>query len=266
MMAPEEITSRFEREGYAAPLAAIGARDAGKLLAELEEIEGRKGGRIPPAFNAKPHLLLPSLWFVVHDVRIVDAVEAVLGPDLLCYGSSFISKPAGGAAHVSWHQDATHWGLSEPRAVTAWIALTPSDRENGCVRVVPGTHTRPIDHDHPVDPANLLGRKERVLREVAEEEAVDLVLAPGEMSLHHPLLVHGSAPNRSGRRRVGFAVRYIAAQTTLTGGRRGSATHIRGAAGIGFDLEQAPESAMGRPAMMRHAAILRSGMAVIYGD
>jgi hypothetical protein len=257
------LVLRFRRDGFLHPRRAMDADEAASLHGRLEALETARAGRLPPALNAKPHLLLPWLWALVHDARIVNPVAALLGPDLLCWGTSFISKRADDGRYVSWHQDATHWGLSSPEAVTAWIALTPSRPDTGCVRMLPGTHLAQRPHGHTGDAANMLGRREVVMAAIDEAAAVDIVLAPGEMSLHHALVIHGSAPNTGATRRTGFAIRYIPASTRQVG-RRNSATLVRGRDHGHFDLEQAPAAAFDPAAMLRHRTILRQGMSVIF--
>jgi ectoine hydroxylase-related dioxygenase (phytanoyl-CoA dioxygenase family) len=200
----------------------------------------------------------------VRDSSIVDPVEDLIGPDILCLGTSFISKAARGSRYVTWHQDATHWNLSAPVAVTAWVALTPSTRTNGCVRVIPGTNKKGLPHRDNGDRANMLGRREEVLGGIDAAQAVDVVLAPGEMSLHDPLVVHGSEPNRSVARRTGFAIRYIPAHAALRDGQRSSATLVRGRDHGHFDLEVPPEGLFHPAAMQRHARIVRLLLAVIF--
>jgi ectoine hydroxylase-related dioxygenase (phytanoyl-CoA dioxygenase family) len=232
----------------------------------LKRIEAKRAGRLPPASNAKPHLLVPWLWDIVHDRRIVDGIAALLGPNILCYASSLIIKEPGDARYVAWHQDATYWGLSVPEAVTAWIAFTPSVAENGCVRVVPQTHRVVLEHYDTRDRENLLGRRESLSVAVDEGAAVDLVLNPGEASFHHPLIVHGSRRNESKIRRIGFAVRYIAADNAQADGRRNMATLVRGR-DLGFyELEQAPEGEFHPVAVARHARVLRRTMSTIFGS
>jgi non-haem Fe2+, alpha-ketoglutarate-dependent halogenase len=259
-----EAVARFERDGVLFPVRALPTDEVATHLRALEAIENARAGRLPPSLNAKPHLLITWLWQLVHDPRIVDAVEDLLGPDLLCFGTSFISKSGHDARHVSWHQDATHWGLSQPHAVTAWLAFTPSLRSNGCVRAVPGTHARQLAHDHPVDPDNLLGRRERVQLDIDEAAVVDVELQPGEMSLHHPLLVHGSEPNRSGARRTGFALRYLPGDIRQADGKKGSATWVRGRDFGHFEWEHAPEADFHPTARARHTQALRRGLEVIF--
>lgn len=255
----------YRTQGYLAQLPALPPAEIAACMDRLAEAEATRGGRIGAVQNIKIHLLLPWLWELVHLPAIVDPVADLLGPDLLCFGTSFISKPGTDARHVTWHQDATHWHLTEPRGITAWIALTPSTRENGCVRVLPGTHRRVVAHRDSQDRLNMLGMREEVVEPLDADAAVDMALAPGEMSIHHPLVIHGSEPNTSGARRTGFAIRYIAGDVGQTDGLRNSATLVRGRDHGLFDLEQPPEGAFHPDAMRRHAEVLRRSMRVIFG-
>lgn len=264
-LSPAEL-EKYRRDGFVSPLKALEPDEMSELLRRLEEIESKRGGRLAPTLNIKAHLMAPWLWDLVHDPRIVGPVQNVLGPDLLCWAASFFAKAPGDPQHVPWHQDATYWGLSEPRALTAWIAFSPSVPENGCMRVIPGTHLQLTPHRDTHDAANMLPGREEVDLDVDEAQAVDVVLQPGEMSLHHLLLIHGSKPNPGGARRVGFAIRYIAGDLTQVGSERVSATLVSGRDHGGFDLEQAPEGEFHPAALERHAAITRRWMRMVSGE
>lgn len=255
-MTPEDRT-RYQEQGYLAPLRALPEAEMAGCLHRLEQVEAARGGRIGAVHNIKLHLLLPWVWNLVHDRRIVDPVADLLGPDLLCWAAGFFDKRPGEPHHVPWHQDATYWGLTEPQALTAWIAFTPSGPQNGGVRFVPGTHRAPLRHRDTGDRTNMLPGREEVAVEVDEAKAVDIVLSPGEMSLHHLLLVHGSAPNLTGERRCGLAIRYIAGHLGRTSGARGTATLVRGQDHGGFTLEQAPEGPFHPAATERYRDIVR---------
>jgi non-haem Fe2+, alpha-ketoglutarate-dependent halogenase len=256
---------RFTSDGVLFPIRAYAADQTAMRLAWLEEIEASRAGRLPPAFNAKPHLLVPWLWDMVHDPAIVDPVEDLLGPDLLCWGTSFISKQGMDAHYVTWHQDATHWSLTAPRAVTAWVAFTPATRANGCMRMIRGSNRRQLPHRDNGDHLNMLGRREEVIGSIDDARAVDVVLAPGEMSLHDPLIIHSSEANTSASRRTGFAVRYIPSDVAQRNGQRNSATLVRGRDYGNFELERPPEGLFHPEAMRRHRLVLRRGIAVIFG-
>jgi hypothetical protein len=260
----EEQSARYRRDGILFPLRVLETHEAAQALADLERIESRRAGRLPPLLNAKPHLLMPWAWDIVHDTRILDAVEDVLGPDILCWATSFIVKDSNDGRYVAWHQDATYWGLSSPEAVTVWIALTPSTKENGCVRFLPGTHRKTHLHIDTQDSLNLLGRRERVAQTIDETQAIDAELAPGDASLHDALILHGSDPNQTGGRRIGFSVRYIPASLRHVGPGRNSATLVRGRDRGNFDLEQRPEGEFHPAAVERHRHVFRQAMTTIF--
>jgi len=261
----EDQVAAFRRDGMLFPLRAFEAEEIVRMTGRLEELGRARRGQLPPALNLKAHLLLPWLWDVVCDARILDPVESLLGPDLLCWGSSFFDKAPNRPDHVPWHQDVTYWGLSRPEAVTAWVAFTGSDSENGCLRVVPGSHARALPHDNSFDPDNLLPAREKLRADVDGAAAVDVELSAGEMSLHHVLVVHGSSPNATQRRRTGFAIRYIPGTLTQTGGR-GTATLVRGRDHGTFDLERSPEGELHPAAVKRHAGILRQAARIVAGE
>ncbi len=253
----------FEREGILFPIAAYDEDRIAPIQARLEVLGRARSGKLPAGLNLKAHLLLPSLWNIVHEPRILDPVESLIGPDLLCLGSSFFDKGPFSREHAPWHQDAKYWGLTRPDVVTAWVAFTSSDVENGCMRVLPGSHRWQLRHEDDSDPDTMLPDREKIALAVDEAAVVDVVLAPGQMSLHHQTLVHGSRPNASGRRRNGFAIRYIPADVARTDGIRGSATLVRGRDYGTFDLETEPEGELHPAALKRHAGILRARTRIV---
>jgi hypothetical protein len=140
---------------------------------------------------------------------ILDMVEQVMGPDLILWGSQVFSKPAGDGLAIPWHQDGQYWPVRPLRTVTVWIAIDPARVENGCMRVIPGTHCQGLmPHESTDDPGLALNQG---ISQVDERRAVDVELAPGQLSLHDSMLVHGSNANRSGQRRCGYAIRYMPA-------------------------------------------------------
>lgn len=261
----DQITA-YEQEGYVSPIPVFAAEEMADKRELLGRLEARHAGRIPPTHNVKPHLLAPWLWDLVHDPRIVDPVEDVLGPDILCWACGFFDKRTGELHHVPWHQDATYWGLTAPAALTAWVAFTPSNTSNACMRVMPRTHGAPLAHVDTKDRFNMLPGRETVVADIDETQAVDIVLAPGEMSLHHLLLIHGSGKNTSGERRCGLAIRYIAGHLGKANGARGTATLIRGRDHGQFELEQAPEDDYHPAAVKRYEEILRRWMRGVFDE
>jgi non-haem Fe2+, alpha-ketoglutarate-dependent halogenase len=259
-------TEQYRRDGFVHPLPAVSTPEAAALLARLEAQEKAEGGKLSVSTNRKPHLLLTALNDLIRHDRILDAVEDVLGPDILCWGSGFFAKNAHDPARVTWHQDATYWGLSKPDVVTAWVAFTPSTRQSGCMRVVPGTHlVDQLPHRDTFAADNLLTRGQEIAVEVDERQAVDIELTPGQMSLHHVRLVHGSEPNRADHRRVGLAVRYIATDVRQLAGEMDSATLVRGRDAYGHFLEEPrPRFDFDPECVAFHARIFESSNQILY--
>jgi non-haem Fe2+, alpha-ketoglutarate-dependent halogenase len=210
-LSPVQIEA-FTRHGYIAPLRVMAESKAAAVLAQLRASEAELGGRFIGQMNQRPYLLFPWAQRLVRDTRVLDAVESVIGADILCIGGQFFIKEAGDTAFVSWHQDGTYWGLLSGNVVTAWLALTASVPQNGCMRVIPGSHRDAVPHTETYAAANLLSRGQEVAAAVPTSEAVDISLQPGEMSLHHSLIVHGSESNQGSCPRIGFAIRYAPAQ------------------------------------------------------
>lgn len=256
----------YQEEGFLFPLPVLSSEETTVLRSRLEALEAQHGGRLPALVNRKPHLLLTWLNELIRDARILDPVADILGPDILCWGSGFFIKNPLDPARVTWHQDSTYWGLSKPDVVTAWVAFTPSTRENGCMRVIPGTHKlQQLPHQDTFAPDNLLSRGQEIAVEVEDSKAVDVVLSPGEMSLHHVMLVHGSEPNRGAGRRIGFAIRYLPTYVKQLAGVLDSATLVRGKDAHGhFLLEPAPRSDFHPDAIAFHAQMLEGNDRIIY--
>lgn len=227
ILSPEQI-AEFEREGCVFPIRVMSEADAAELRTRLEEFERRTGGPLKGDLRHKAHLLFTWLADLVrHDV-ILDAIEDLYGGDLLCWSSNFFIKEARDAAFVSWHQDSTYWGLDKPDVVTAWVAFTEATEANGAMEYIPGSHLLDqIPHRDTFAKHNLLTRGQEVMVEVDRAARRIITLRPGEMSLHHVRLVHGSPPNASDDRRIGFAIRYVPTYVAQIAGRD-SASLVRG--------------------------------------
>ena len=268
-MRREKVTdwaAAFERDGYAAPLPALTREEAAECRRKLESFEAANGKPLKLEYRQKAHLLFTWLADLVRHPKVLDHVECVLGPDLLVWSSSFFIKEARDPGFVSWHQDSTYWGLSAPEVVTAWVAFTPSNASNGCVRVIPGTHKLDqVEHKETRDANNILTRGQEIAVEVDEARAVELVLEPGDMSMHHIRLFHNSEPNASSDRRIGFAIRYIPTRIRQTMGDLDSATLVRGTDRFGhFELEPRPASDMAPEALAYHAEVKRRQNEILY--
>ena len=263
-----EQVAAYARDGTVFPVRVMSVAEAGGLRRRLEAAEAEQGGPFTGPIRHKPHLLYTWLDALVRAPLLLDAVEDLIGPNILCWASSFFIKEAQDPAYVSWHQDSTYWGLSEPEEVTAWVALTPSSPENGCMRVIPGTHTKEQQpHTDTHAEHNILTRGQVVDCEVDESEAVDLVLEPGEMSLHHVRLIHGSEANTSDARRTGFAIRYIPPHLRQVNGPRDCAMLVRGEDRYGhFEHEPGPAADLDPQAVAWHRKVTELHGQLLYRD
>ena len=226
---------------------------------------GRTGGNRRGNMQ-KLYLLLNWVNELVRQPRILDAVEDILGPDLLCWQTTFFIKDPGAKGYVSWHQDATYWGLSSPDVCTAWLALSPATLESGAMKVAPGTHKlSQLPHEDTFNPDNLLTRGQELKADIDHGNVVDLLLDPGEISLHHIMLAHASEPNRSNDRRIGLAIRYIAPHVRQATGVPDSAMLVRGEDKFGnFELETPPIADMHPDAVAQHDRITRTREQFLY--
>ena len=179
----------FHRDGCVFPIRVMSEADAAVLRARLEAFESDTGGPLKGALRHKSHLLFTWLGELVRNAKILDAIEDLYGPNLFCWTTNFFIKEANNPAFVSWHQDSTYWGLDKPDVVTAWVALTPSNKSNGAMGFIPGTHTSDqIPHRDTFAKNNLLTRGQEVAVDVDESKAITIELRPGEMSLHLSLI------------------------------------------------------------------------------
>lgn len=264
-LSPAQVEA-FGRTGCHFPMRVLEESEALGFRRQLEELERAEGGQLSRRTNRKPHLLLTSLAALVRDERVLDAVEALIGPNILCWGTDFFIKNPGDGKIVSWHQDSTYWGLSPPEIVTAWIALAPSTPDAGCLRVIPGSHLRDqLPHRDSYATNNLLSRGQEVAVEVDERAAVDVVLQPGEASIHHVRLVHGSGPNVSRDRRIGFVVRYLPTHVRQLHDGRDTATLVRGIDRFNhFAHEDAPAADFHPDAVAQHARMIDAQAEILF--
>jgi ectoine hydroxylase-related dioxygenase (phytanoyl-CoA dioxygenase family) len=180
----------------------------------------------------RSHLYFGWAYDLATHPRIVDAVASLLGDDVVVWGSLILSKPPQDDAFIAWHQDGAYAGfLGDAPAVSAWLALSDSTVESGCMRVVPGSQKTKLQHAEKRDPLNMLSHGQEIEVDVDESTAVDVQLHAGEMSLHHVDIVHGSNPNRASWWRTGFIVRYttpqmLRAATPVLFARGAGAAHL----------------------------------------
>ena len=212
---PIKLKEQFDREGYAIFRNVVDAdliREAGShidwLLARHPELRPEQLG----------HTLVPGdpFWVrLISDDRLLDIAEMFVGPNIGLFASHYISKPPYEGLPVLWHQDGSYWPLEPMQVVTLWLAIDRSVPENGCMRVIPGTHKMSLQHMRQrTDVINVL-ESEIDPALVDESQAVDLVLEPGDVSVHQPNIIHGSNANNSPLRRAGLTIRYIPTSTRI---------------------------------------------------
>lgn len=208
---------RYRDDGYLFPIDVFTEQDALMMRGRLEALEAQHGERsdLPHDFGqyerVNAHVVLTLAHELARHPTILDAVEGVLGPDLLLWSCEFFIKEPRTDHIVTWHQDLTYWGLGETdEEITAWLALSPVTVASGCMRFVPGSHrNRIVAHNDTFDDNNLLSRGQELAVDVNENDSVPVTLRPGQISLHHGRMFHASGRNASNDRRIGVAIRYI---------------------------------------------------------
>lgn len=193
------IPERYRQDGYLSPVSIIEATDAAHHHRRLEEAEAVYG---PLNYKAKVHTILRSPLELAIDPRVLDIVEALIGPNILLWNSTYIIKEPRTPAHVSWHQDLAYWGLSGNDQISMWLALSPANEANGCMCLVPGSHQAGRRDHRIVDSKTNLLFQGQTVEGVDESQAVYCPLLPGEASFHHGWTVHSSLPNRSDERGI----------------------------------------------------------------
>ncbi|WP_170336480.1 phytanoyl-CoA dioxygenase family protein [Ruegeria arenilitoris] len=209
-------SEQYWKDGFLFPLTVFSQEETSEIRTELEQLEQDwLAADLPLPLNTykrvNAHLVIPLAAKIALDARVLDVVEGVLGPDIMVWSAEFFIKEAHTDHTVGMHQDLTYWGMGEtPDQVTAWIALSPATVESGCMDFVRGSHKNPIlPHNDTYSETNLLSRGQEIAVDVADEDKTHIELAPGQMSLHHGLTIHGSGPNQSEDRRIGLAIRYL---------------------------------------------------------
>ena len=263
-LTPDQI-EQYREEGCVFPIRVMSETEAADLRGRLEAFEQRTGGPLKGDMRHKSHLLFTWLAELVRCPSILDTIEDLHGPDLLCWTTNFFIKEAADPAFVSWHQDSTYWGLSTPDVVTAWVAFTPATEANGAMEYIPRSHKLDqIPHRDTFAKHNLLTRGQEVMVEVDHSQRRIITLRSGGMSLHHVRLVQGSPPNPSDYRRIGFAIRYIPTRVAQLAGED-SATLVRGEDRYHhFALEPRPTRDLDPEFVALHRAVTERNARILY--
>jgi len=248
---------QYREEGFVSPIRVMSEDEATAIRQKVEKFEAAQGRSLYGLQTTKCALLFPWIYDIVSRPNLLDAVEDLIGPDILMYQNGAWFKEPDSNAYVSWHQDATYYGIDPLEMVTCWIALSSATTESGCMQVLSGSHKQgqlPVEYTEMTSD-NLLASGQNTLIEKDETAIVPMPLQPGEMSIHHVCSVHSSLPNRGDDRRMGFSIAYMGPHVRQTTELRATAMLMRGKDDFGhYSLEEAaPLSADDPETIERHA-------------
>jgi hypothetical protein len=257
-LSPQQV-EQYRRDGYCFPVPVFSAEEAARYRAQLEADEAAIGHPLQYPEKSKPYLLFGWADAIVHHPAVLDAVEDVIGPDILVYHTTLWTKEARQPAYVRWHQDGAYFFLDPPEQVTAWVALSDAPVEAGCMRVIPGSHRLgALPHDDDINPLNMIKRGQGISGRFDSETGVAMPVRAGELSLHNTLLVHASGPNHCGHRRIGVGISYIPTRVRPLGEPRPSALLVRGVDEYGYYVpEERLKTPMSPEAWAAHAEAVR---------
>ncbi len=201
-----EQIEQYNEMGFISPIRVMSETNALEIKHQIEEAESNFSDEIHAQSRNNLHLCFVFLDALAHHDIVVGAMEDLMGPDLALWASVMFIKEPSSNHFVSWHQDGTYMGMNSNDFATPWIALTPSTIETGCMSMIPGSHKQSIQiHEDTFEDNNILTRGQEI-QDIKESQSVNLILNPGEMSIHHGAIIHGSRPNKSNQRRIGFAL------------------------------------------------------------
>jgi len=253
----DQDIANYQRNGYLCPLDILSPKEAAEGRADVEALEADYAGKLEKPVSdylrMNAHFASDVPLRIARDPRVLDKIEGILGPDILLWSCEYFIKEANTKKIVSWHQDLTYWGMDgSDHEVTAWIALSPATEHSGCMKFVPGSHTQTIvPHSDTFAQDNLLSRGQEIAVDVDENDAIFAELQPGQMSLHHGRLFHGSGPNVSDDRRIALVMRFIRPDTPSTGASKDFAMLVRGMDTSGNRINVMPPPGSFTPAQMR---------------
>jgi hypothetical protein len=247
----------YRHDGYLFPLPALSPAELGECRDGLARYEACLGAPVNKGdwrWRSQAYIFLPWLDRLTRHPRILDAVESLIGPDILVFTATFFIKEAHSPTFAAWHQDATYFGITPFEHVTAWVALTDATEEAGCMEAI-SSHGAPRQMHHAAlglaDSIN--GGGQAIVEEFDPAGGVMMAVPAGSFSLHHTHCPHRSAPNRAGHRRVGIGISYIPAHARLMSGLRLCAPLVRGRdTGGQFELLPPPEGEFHPAAVARH--------------
>ena len=246
---PDEI-ARYQRDGWVVPQWRLPDAQLATMQAALDELLRRNPGVRPEklvsahveragtgADNGEGVRGVADFLHLAQDPDIVDMVASLIGDDVILWGAHVFCKPAAEGYETPWHQDGHYWPIRPLATCTVWVALEPSTRANGCLRVIPGSHRDHFLHPHLHEDRQDLTLQQRMADGCFDEaDAVDIELQPGQMSLHDVYMIHGAAANTSTQRRTGVALRYMPATSHFNR----SLKPVDGKTGVAVNFGQRP--------------------------
>ena len=254
----------YRTQGWLAPLDVLTRAEVTAARGRLEAFEAEHG---PVAAGpARSRAYLPFTWVdeIMRKPGLVDMVEDLIGPDILCWNAILWIKEAGADSFVGWHQDVTYWGLDNRELVTVWVALSEASEEAGCLRVLPGSHRQTLEHEETYDADNLLTRGQHI-DDIDPADTVAMPLRAGQASFHNVGTAHGSGPNRSEDRRIGLSLHYMPTHTRQTLADWDSAALIRGEDHHrNFDHAPRPTADLDPEVMAYHARSAEALRRIVY--
>ena len=205
-----KIKKFYETNGYFLPIDVISLNAAKEASFKLEKISRNPNSNIIHPWNLQAHLLANWIYNICANSKVLDSVEALIGPNIFIQSADIFIKPPNSTKHINWHQDANYWGLDPFELVTGWIALTDVFPQNGCMNYLPKSHLlNKIHHTETLDKNSDLTKGQEIDLNIDNDKLVPVILKAGQMALHHCLLAHGSGPNLTNKYRIGIAVRYL---------------------------------------------------------
>jgi non-heme Fe2+,alpha-ketoglutarate-dependent halogenase len=206
-LTPEQVR-RYRNDGILFPVRIVPSSEMSRFQDGFRELERRRGG--VQKYTPSPHLFFPWAWELVTMPRLLDAAQDLIGAELVIDSSLLLCKYRRDPAFAPWHQDGVYSGWFKTPSVSAWIAIVDATVENGCMKVIPGTHRQGrVEHTEAARENSLFGAGAEIEVEVDESKALCVVLAAGEASFHHSSIIHGSPPNQSDGKRISLIVRFV---------------------------------------------------------
>ena len=264
LLTPAQV-DQYRELGYISPVDVLTSDEAAAARAQLEAHEQAMGEPLGPGHRTKAHYLFTWVDDLMRNSKILDAVEDLIGPNILCWGTIFWIKEAHSPSYVGWHQDLQYWGLDTEDLVNVWLALAPASEAAGCMSVLPGSQHERLDHVETYHENNMLTRGQELTIDVGERSPVAMPLAPGQISMHNGRLAHGSGPNSTDDRRIGLSLQYMPTSAKQTLVDWDTAALVRGVDEFNhFEHGPQPESDLHPDAVAFHRKATKALRELIY--